>query len=464
MNFRKRKIVISILICISFLVLTLTEEKTSSDLDIEEFSNSQIQCDSLTISDLVWYSGSYDMYDYDWSKSFNPVKTGVFGFDKNSTTLHCYEITGAHRYYVGWYTSFSTEGDFFSLSFLQKMRANHQDAVRTFILVFDTDSNKTIHKIDTKGNGFGVYENTTLETEFLSYEYTLSTKGSNEVTLFLGFYDSWSTDWQQETWIKDLRIKTNADPSSASNAYFEKQISSILAEPQELLWLEDKLLCVGINLEDNAKCVAEIDPKNGNYLNYYTLNEIDVNFPACALAFDGTHFYTIKNNGYATQLTLQKYSSDFTFINSSELSLSTPANAIGYGLTFDGEYLWMSDPYADLIYQIDKSSADIIRSIPAPGASPRGLEYDNGFLWVVESSENQIHKLNSSDGTILESYPTYCEYPWGITIDDSKTIWISSRASPFIYNTKLQTEETSHILLITILPLVMFVVWRKKRS
>lgn len=86
------------------------------------------------------------------------------------------------------------------------------------------------------------------------------------------------------------------------------------------------------------------------------------------------------------------------------------------GITFDGEYLWLSVAGSfDLLYQVDAStdSLIILRSFDAPPigrGTIRDISWDGTYLWAVNSGSETfaipptLYKLDPADGTILEEH------------------------------------------------------------
>ena len=85
------------------------------------------------------------------------------------------------------------------------------------------------------------------------------------------------------------------------------------------------------------------------------------------------------------------------------MSPDTDTPSGGHGLKWvDGKY-WMAVPAGGRVYLMEPERGAIIRSIPAPGSTPRthGIAWDNGFLWVINSDDRAIYKLDPADGRIL---------------------------------------------------------------
>uniref|UniRef100_A0A832LJS9 T9SS type A sorting domain-containing protein n=1 Tax=Ignavibacterium album TaxID=591197 RepID=A0A832LJS9_9BACT len=103
------------------------------------------------------------------------------------------------------------------------------------------------------------------------------------------------------------------------------------------------------------------------------------------------------------------------------------------GLTWDGQYLWVSDIVNDSIYQIDTTDGTVIHKIPTTPTNHlfEGLAWDGQFLWASHY-ENftlrnpRISKINPINGDVLQSIIPYSNNSWphGITWDGTY-LWIS---------------------------------------
>jgi hypothetical protein len=54
------------------------------------------------------------------------------------------------------------------------------------------------------------------------------------------------------------------------------------------------------------------------------------------------------------------------------------------GLTWDGNYLWVSGTDPGIIYKVDTENGEIIFSFPSAHDYPSGLAYDGEYLWSVD--------------------------------------------------------------------------------
>ena len=99
----------------------------------------------------------------------------------------------------------------------------------------------------------------------------------------------------------------------------------------------------------------------------------------------------------------------------------------GHGLKWvDGKY-WMAVPAGGRVYLIEPETGEIIRSISAPGSTPRthGIAWDKGSLWVINSDDRAIYKLDPTDGRVTAKIQLSRQdpEPHGLDIDVSGVLW-----------------------------------------
>jgi len=88
-----------------------------------------------------------------------------------------------------------------------------------------------------------------------------------------------------------------------------------------------------------------------------------------------------------------------------------PSPEYPYGLTFDGNYLWVGTSYAggDFIWKIDTTDGSVVDSIPIPEAYQfyriKGLAWDGNNLWVFEyvSGTDKFFKVDPNSGAVLKT-------------------------------------------------------------
>ena len=74
------------------------------------------------------------------------------------------------------------------------------------------------------------------------------------------------------------------------------------------------------------------------------------------------------------------------------------------GMTWDGEYIWITSETPARVYKID-SMGVAIDTIPAPGSQPTGLTWDGNYLWVGSYGTRRIYKVDPVTGSVDTSFP-----------------------------------------------------------
>ncbi|MCK5052309.1 MAG: T9SS type A sorting domain-containing protein [Candidatus Cloacimonetes bacterium] len=74
------------------------------------------------------------------------------------------------------------------------------------------------------------------------------------------------------------------------------------------------------------------------------------------------------------------------------------------GLTYDGEYIWMSDVAADSLSAIDIITGEKVYGFPSPlGPDIYGLTFDGENFWA-SASRFYLYKISHEDGSIITSF------------------------------------------------------------
>ena len=112
----------------------------------------------------------------------------------------------------------------------------------------------------------------------------------------------------------------------------------------------------------------------------------------------------------------------------------TPSGA--HGLKWvDGKY-WMAVPASNKLFLMEPETGQIVRSIPAPGSTPRthGLAWDKGMLWVINSDDRAIFKVDPKDGHVVSQIQLGKEdpAPHGLDIDSKGVLWYCDAQSSWV--------------------------------
>ncbi|MGC9366169.1 MAG: choice-of-anchor D domain-containing protein [bacterium] len=114
-----------------------------------------------------------------------------------------------------------------------------------------------------------------------------------------------------------------------------------------------------------------------------------------------------------------------------------PSPDYPYGLTFDGQYLWVGCSHtnsADVLWQVDTADGSVVNTIPVPNNVGtyyiKGLTFDGQYLWIFEdlpssSHPDKFYQVDPVSGTVLDSFNSpENNYIGGMTWVDPD-IWFS---------------------------------------
>ena len=91
------------------------------------------------------------------------------------------------------------------------------------------------------------------------------------------------------------------------------------------------------------------------------------------------------------------------------------------GLTYDGEYIWMSDVAADSLIAIDKDTGEKVYGFPFPMEPDiYGLTFDGENFWA-SASQFYLYKISHEDGSIITSFQI--PYPMGTNGGITELTW-----------------------------------------
>ncbi|MEN3046361.1 MAG: C25 family cysteine peptidase [Candidatus Hydrothermales bacterium] len=93
-------------------------------------------------------------------------------------------------------------------------------------------------------------------------------------------------------------------------------------------------------------------------------------------------------------------------------SIPAPGGTNVYDISFDSltQTLWVNNRGTDRIYRINMNG-QIIQDFPSPAQDAAGLSFDGQYLWISEYSTNIIYKVNPLNGSIVGTYTL--PYPGG---------------------------------------------------
>jgi len=113
-------------------------------------------------------------------------------------------------------------------------------------------------------------------------------------------------------------------------------------------------------------------------------------------------------------------------------------NKIGEGLgltwsvTWDGEYIWSAALWGD-VYKLDPETGEIKVHWIFPGPQAWGMTYDGENLWINDFAEKKVYEMDTS-GNVLSSFeiPDTEGGAKGITWD-GEYLYLMGWTSPTIY-------------------------------
>jgi len=174
----------------------------------------------LTISDLDWTVGAFEA----WNRTLTFLGMDGFTYEINDQ-IHFLE-TGLGTYYpvnlsyvsVGAFATVPVTNGKLNFTFEGRAKAGHLDAVNLCIRIYEPDPLYWLNSSTSDPEHIGgISQPGELDTGYIFIETDVTLKGYDEVIIFLYYNDHWATNWNQEFWIKDLRVSTN--PSEFTNYY-----------------------------------------------------------------------------------------------------------------------------------------------------------------------------------------------------------------------------------------------------
>lgn len=233
--------------------------------------------------------------------------------------------------------------------------------------------------------------------------------------------------------------------------FFAQQISSqtivnVYQLPNSTYWNQ----AYGIANDSNHLFISSSTSTTSitNYGSIYTLdmngNIVDSTATTLGssqgLAFDGTNFFYIRR--YTATCSVIKITKTGTVIDSLRFS----SKYIG-GITWDGTHIWISDYYPSngMLYKINWSTKTIVDSFSTIGAQPTGLAFDGNSIYYAmdrfstEPNLNLIYVVNPTNGDTIrtiqmpDNNPLGDINPRGITIS-GRFLWLVAKS--LVYPTR----------------------------
>ncbi|MBN1591053.1 MAG: hypothetical protein JW888_16185 [Pirellulales bacterium] len=112
------------------------------------------------------------------------------------------------------------------------------------------------------------------------------------------------------------------------------------------------------------------------------------------------------------------------------------------GLAFDGKSLWLADRRSGLLYEINPSDGQVIRTLTAPSFAVEALACGDGYLYAMDPDAKKIFKFNPKTGITEKEFPIRGAYPAALAFD-GKYLWLSGYRDRNL--TQLSTEDGTRI-------------------
>ena len=163
---------------------------------------------------------------------------------------------------------------------------------------------------------------------------------------------------------------------------------------------------------------------------------------ASGLAFDGTYLYCGIYGANGDEI-YQIDPADGSY----QLLFTNPVIEDCFGMTYDGNHLWVTDHPGSssnpaIAYELDMTG-NIVSQFNLPDHYMSGIAYDNGDIWVATyyDPDGHIYKVNSL-GNILQDFPAPDNQPWDLCMENDY-LWMADYWGDALY--KIDTEDGSLI-------------------
>jgi len=354
----------------------------------------------LTIADLNWSFGISDRE----VETFD-INNSLIGYtyEINETEFHLEETTGLYDVLLGAAAEVPVVNNTLSLTFEGRVRAEHTNVANLRLGFYDPYTYQEIKwwSIFTSADG------SPFDTGYRFYNKTFFLEGYSSIIIHFYQEDDWSLNWNQQFWIRDLKIFMDADQSIILT---DPSISFVTAPSSECYGLEwyDNYLW---NINGRKDLIYKIDPDSGEVLENHTLPTDE---PRALTITEDAFWYSEKE-----PFSLYKCNSSFDVLDWIMLSFSPSS---GMAVVEDG--FWVAYGEANMMYKLNKTDGSIMKSFLGPGQKVKGLAYDGENLWVGDNIEHRIYQVNPENGKMLFSYKMPFVDIWGITIDNNGNIWV----------------------------------------
>ena len=188
----------------------------------------------------------------------------------------------------------------------------------------------------------------------------------------------------------------------------------------------------------------QIDPADGSYQLLFTNPVIEDCF---GMTYDGNHLWVTDHPGSSSNPAIA-YELDMTGNIVSQFNL--PDHYMS-GIAYDNGDIWVATYYDPdgHIYKVN-SLGNILQDFPAPDNQPWDLCMENDYLWMADYWGDALYKIDTGDGSLIESYASEGVDPAGIVFDGTY-LWYCDNGQDYqqdlLYKVDLGGEGTPGINL-----------------
>ena len=188
----------------------------------------------------------------------------------------------------------------------------------------------------------------------------------------------------------------------------------------------------------------QIDPADGSYQLLFTNPVIEDCF---GMTYDGNHLWVTDHPGSSSNPAIAN-ELDMTGNIVSQFNL--PDHYMS-GIAYDNGDIWVATYYDPdgHIYKVN-SLGNILQDFPAPDNQPWDLCMENDYLWMADYWGDALYKIDTEDGSLIESYASEGVDPAGIVFDGTY-LWYCDNGQDyqqdFLYKVDLGGEGTPGINL-----------------
>jgi PKD repeat protein len=189
--------------------------------------------------------------------------------------------------------------------------------------------------------------------------------------------------------------------------------------------------------------IYQINPQTGSYSLLFNGPQEDT----YGLTYDGEYLWVTDHPGVSsTPAKAMKLDWDGNLLYEFDL----PTHYIS-GIAYDNGNFWVSQYYPDpgVIYKVD-SSGNILQQFNAPDNQPWDLCIENGFLWMADYWGDTLYKINTTTGAVVESHGSEKVDPAGI-VWDGQYLWYcddGEGANDYLYKVDLSGGGTPAINVV----------------